>query len=280
MLDNMLFYFIFFSQIILISYYFPRKMLSRINYIFETYPPSKYPKLYPEPFEYYKKAQSKYKLLNLIILVTGLLLLAVLIGFSPNGELDQNIATLYFLFQFSPMILIEFRSLKYYKLMRKTDSRTIRKAELQPRRIFDFVSPKIIGLAGLVYFGFIMFILYIDQFNFPWFGGHMNTIGITAMYLISAGIIAWNLYGKKQDPYRTHEDRNRKIEVVIKQVIFISIASTIFVTIQITLGSLDLRNLEGIVSSLYFQLIGIIGLWALRTDNINFEVYKEDVLAT
>ena len=31
-----------------------------MRYVFETYPPSTYPKLYPKPVEYYKKAQRNY----------------------------------------------------------------------------------------------------------------------------------------------------------------------------------------------------------------------------
>ena len=58
--EHMLFHVVFLGQVLLISFYFPRKMLSRMRYVFETYPPSTYPKLYPKPVEYYKKAQRNY----------------------------------------------------------------------------------------------------------------------------------------------------------------------------------------------------------------------------
>ena len=38
--DNILFYAVFLSQILLLSFYFPRKMLKRISYVLATYPPS------------------------------------------------------------------------------------------------------------------------------------------------------------------------------------------------------------------------------------------------
>ncbi len=95
----------------------------------------------------------------------------------------------YFMVQFFPMILIEIWSFKYYKLMRKADSRTTRKAELNPRRLFDFISPTMIGMAMLVYFAFIVLILYIRQFEFPWFGGYWNIVGVTVGNLFFAGII-------------------------------------------------------------------------------------------
>jgi len=165
---------------------------------------------------------------------------------------------------------------KYYKLMRNTDSRTTRKAELQPRRLFDFISPKMIGLAVLVYLAFAVFILYIRQFDYPWFGGYENIVGVTATNLFFAGIIIWNMYGKRLDPYQAYEDRKRQIELLVKQMVFISIAATTYIAIDVVLAILDLRNLQPTVMSLYFQLIAVISLRALRLDTINFEVYKED----
>ena len=77
-------------------------MLSRIQHVFETYPPSKYPKLYPKPIEYYEKARRNYKNTNLFILLAGLLLLGVLLGYSRSGKWDHVIATWYYLAQVFP----------------------------------------------------------------------------------------------------------------------------------------------------------------------------------
>ena len=275
--DNILFYAVFLSQILLISFYFPRKMLKRISYVFATYPPSQYPRLYPEPIEYYEKAQRNYRNLNVAVLLVGLLLLAVFLGDSRSGEWDMgNFVFPYFMIQFFPVMLLEIRSFKYYRLMRKADSRTTRKAELQPRRLFDFISPAMIGLALLVYFAFIALILYIRQFDFPWFGGYWNIVGVTAANVFFAAIVAWNMYGKKRDPYQAYEDRKRQIELVVQQMVFMSIAATTFMAIEVVLASLDLRDLQPTVMSLYFQLIAVNCLRALRIDNINFAVYKGD----
>lgn len=275
--NDILFYFVFLSQIILLSFYFPKKMLSRIKYVFETYPPSEFPKLYPESIEYYDKARRNYKNMNLFILLAGLLLMAVLLGYSRSGEWDKAIVNTYYMVQLFPMMLVEIGSFKYYKLMRKTDSRTTRKAELSPRRLFDFISPTMVGLAMFVYFAFISLILYIRQFEFPWFGGYWNIVAITAVNLFLAGIIIWNLYGKKRDPYQAHEDRIRQIELIVKQMIFISIAMTVYIAIVVVLASLDLRHIQPTVMSLYLQLIAVICFRTLRIDTINFEGYKEDL---
>jgi len=58
--DNILFYFVFLGQIILISFYFARKILSRMRYVVKTYPQSKYPKLYPVSLDIVEKFHPNY----------------------------------------------------------------------------------------------------------------------------------------------------------------------------------------------------------------------------
>lgn len=280
MQTNTLFFFVFLSQILVISFYLPKTVLNRVRYVFATYPPAKYPNLYPEPLEKYERAWRNYWNVNLFILLAGLLLMLGLLGYSRSGEWGETIVTTYFMAQVFPMILIEIGAFKYYKLMRKTDSRTTRKADLHPRRLFDFISPPMIGLAIFIYFAFIGFILYLRQFEFPWFGGYWNIVIVTAGNIFFAGIIIWHLYGKKIDPYQAYEDRIRQMALIVEKVVFISIAMTLYVVIIVLLASLDLRNLQPTVLSLYFQLVAVIGFRTIRIDTINFEVYKEDVLVT
>ena len=131
-----------------------------------------------------------------------------------------------------------------------------------------------------MYLAFIVFILYVRQFEFPWFGGYGNIVAMTAMNLFFAGIVFWNMYGKKLDPYLAYEDRKRQIELTVKSLVFISIAATLKIAISIVLGALELRHLKPIVTSLYFQLIVFICigtvLRAFRVEDMNFEVYKKD----
>lgn len=276
--DNILLYVVFLSQILLISYYFPKKMLSRIKLVFETYPPSQYPNLYPEPFEKYEKGLRNYRYLNLFILLVGLSLLVVIIGYPGCSEWDlTHFVFPYFMVQFFPIILIEIKSFKYYQLMRLNDTRTSRKAELHPRRLFDFVSPKLIGMAVLVYIAFIFFILYVRQFDYQWFGGYGNIVGVTAMNLYFAGVIIWNMYGKKLNPYQDYEDRKWQIKHTVKQMVFVSIAATLYIIHAIVLAILDILSLQPVTMSLYFQLIAAVSLQTLRIGSINFEVYKKRI---
>ena len=76
---NMLFYIVFLSQIFLISYYFPAKLLVRMRSVLETYPPSEYPKLYVKPIEYYKIGQGAFKLVNRFIFLLGFVILLLIV---------------------------------------------------------------------------------------------------------------------------------------------------------------------------------------------------------
>ncbi len=267
---DILFYIVFLSQILLVSLYLPGKISKRIRYVFESYPPSEFPKLYPEPFEYYEKSLRNFRYMNIGILLVGLVLLAVMLGYSGRWD----VVFPYFMIQLVPLILVEVASLKYFKLMRNAS--TTRKAELHPRRLSDVISPTMISMVMSVYAGLIVFVVYIEQFEFPWFGGYWNVVGMTAMNLFFAGIIFWNLYGQKQDPYQAYEDRIRQTKLTAKQLVFVSIAATLFIVINVTLHAIELRHLEPFAMSLYLQVIAMVSIRGLRIDTINFEVYKSD----
>ena len=282
-LGHVLFYFVFLSQVLLISFYFPRKVLGRVRHVIETYPPSAYPRLYPVSLDVAKKAQRNYRNMNLFVLLAGVAL--VLVGLvSPSEEMlnwdSDSVLMMYFLLQYSPMIIAATAGFTYFNLMRKADTRTTRKAELRPRSLFDFVSPAVFGLAIFVYVAFVLFILYVRQFEFPWFGGYWNIAGVTAVNLVFAGIIVRTLYGKKKDPYQAYEDRARQIGASIRVLVWTSILATAFIALSIGLAAFDLRHLQPISISLYFQVLAVIGFRAFRIDDVNFEVYREDPLAT
>ena len=251
-----------------------------MKHVFETYPPSTYPKLYPRPIEYYEKAGRNYRIMNWFILLAGLLILAVLLGYSRSGKWDHAIAMSYFLVQFLPVMLLDLSSLKESRLMRSENARTTRRAELHPRRLFDFISPTMIGMAVITYIAFVLLVLYIGQFGFPWFGGYWNIVFVTIANLCFAGIIFRCMYGKKPNPHQAPEDRIKYIETIVKIVVFVSIAGTVFIALNVVLAALDLSNFQPVAQSLYFQLLAVIWLRAYRVDYANFEVYRENPLAT
>jgi len=251
-----------------------------MKYVFETYPPSAYAKLYPKPIEFYERGRRNYRNINLFILIAGFVILALLVANPHDVDVHNAIAMGYFFAQMFPVLLLDLGSLKEFKLMRNANTRTTRRAELQPRRFFDFMSPVIFGIASITYIAFVLLVVYINQFGFPWFGGYLNVVIVTAMNIFFLGIMLWHMYGKKLNPHQAYEDRVRQIKNVAKILTLTSIAATLFGALSISLSAFEVRHLLPIFMSMYFQLLAVIGLQAYRIDHTSFEVYKEDSLVT
>ena len=275
------FYLIFSSQILLISYYFPRKMLNRMRYVIDKYPPSTHPKLYPVSIDTVEKGLSTYRMMNRFILLAGVAL--VLNGvYSPSDEMlnwdSQSVLLFYFMLQYSPLLVLGRFGVKYLSLMRKANSRTTRSAELHPRRLFDFVSHRLVYVAISTYIVCILIILYVSQDSFPGFVGYWNILWVTALNLFFVVTVAWIIYGKKRDPHQAREDRLREMELAVKILVRSSILATVFMSIAFILPALELRNLTDIATMLFFQLCAVVGFPSVRIDDTNFDVYKKDPL--
>lgn len=280
--NDILFYIVFLCQVVLISYYIPGKILERMKLVVEKYPPSSYPKLYPVSIEKIERGQRNFRNMNAVIFITGILLVVagIFTDYEVAGDWDNVLLNLFFFLQFSPMLVSEVLAFKYYKLMRNANSDTTRKAELRPRRLFDFVSPRLLGTGIFVYIAFILFAFsaYPNQFYLGSKATNMIAV-LTCGNLFFAAIILWNIYGKKLDPYQANKDRNRQISLTVKSLIFISIAATVFLMISIIVDVFYLDHLIPTFLSMYYILLAIISfrtlIPALQIDDTDFEVYKE-----
>ena len=284
MLANILFYIIFLSQIILVSYYYPKQILQRLKYLLKTYTPAEYPKLYPKPREKYEKMIRNYHIGNQFILIIGIVILFSigLFDTSINWKNIETICLTYFFIQVIPIFLIELVGFSYFKLMRKVNSQSLRKAELKPRRLSDYVSPIYLTLAILSNLLCIAFFYGLHGFQF-----HISndTIVIVVSLILSntlyAATIYWNLYGKKMDPHRATKDRINQVETTIKSLVFMSIGASLFIMLTEGIDQYNLDFLAPVMMSLYLQFVVFIGLGYMlrkyKIKNIDFEVYKEDV---
>ena len=280
--DNILFYFVFISQIFFISFYYPREILNRSNFVINKYPPNEYPRLYIKSLDIYKRKQRSFKIVNQLIMVIGILLLFAfgIWDYLSEGYIDQIFILIYFMVQVLPLMILEYSGFAYFKLMRKADLRTTRRAELNPRRLFNFISPAILGFAVFLIIACIFIFYLIHQFQFhPSNDTFVISITLILSNLLYAGIIYWNIYGKKINPYQATKDRINQIEVTVKSLVFMSIAASLFLIINGIVENYDLEYLESALMSIYLQLIIFIGLGTilrnLRVENIDFEVYKE-----
>lgn len=283
-----LFYIVFLSQIFLLSIYYPGKIRRRVTYILEQFPASEYPKLYPSHYDQQNVESGNNKLrifiwINYAIALVGLAILAMMIksGYRPAPEGgDEIFVMFYFFLQSAPLFYAELKEYKYHKALRENYTAKTRTAELKPRRLFDFVSP--IGLGAAVVLFITMMVLYISSRDFsaqPNVEIYATIIGMTVMQIMFAAIVSSHLYGKKINPYMSHEDQLTQIGVVANIMLFASIGASVFMTVTHLVDTYSLEVIDPVLSSIYFQFCVVFGIGfafrTLRIEKLNLDGFKE-----
>jgi hypothetical protein len=285
--SNNLFYIAFLGQIFLLSYYFPNKVLARMQHVLASYPPETYPKLYPRPVEHYKLAHLAFKYASRFILLLGFLILFTVMfwvdhsTFADDGFISEAWPAAYGMIQFLPLMAVEFSELSHFKQMRNANSASRRTAELRRRGLTDFVSPGLLSMAILVFAGAILFDLYVHDFAVTW--GHdtvQRALVLSATNGLLAIVGAWNLYGRKLDPHQSAENRIQRISVNVKSLLFVSMALSVFIAVTAADDMYKLDFLDAAIMSIYFQAIAFFSLGytlrSIKLDAIDFDVYKND----
>jgi hypothetical protein len=184
--------------------------------------------------------------------------------------------------QLVPVMILSVWGLIYFQRMRAAARGRIRKAQLKARRLFDFVSRPLLGAATAAYVGAIASVLYLDKppgwipsALFPW---EAAIISLTIYTALLAGTIAWTIYGKKQDPHQTHEERARQTQRVAQSILIVSILSSAMTAGGNALHVFELWHYGAIMRSLFLQAIAIltVRVWLVRADPGSFDVYKAD----
>jgi len=284
---NILFYGLFLSQIILISYYYPKQIIKRIEAVLKNFPPEDYPKLYPESVDKVNAAKSRYKILNQIIIIIGLGLMGLhafmSADYDGNQKFAEGLPLMFGMVQFIPFMLIEVSGCRQFRLMRKANKSTSRTADLTPRHLFNYVSPLSVVSAIMFLFGFILFDLYINDFivssDFI-----IKVLTLCLVHALFIGLTIWHLTGKRLDPHQATKDRSNQTEFSLQSMVTVSIFLSIFLMANSAVDVYQLYTLEILINTIYFQVIAFLGiggmLRTMRVDNINFDVYKADKSVT
>jgi hypothetical protein len=138
-----------------------------------------------------------------------------------------------------------------------------RKAVLQRRGLFDFVSPLIVFLAALGYVLFAAFVIYMQQHPSPGFPGFIYLGGITLVYALQAAVVYATLYGKKPYPFETYADRMRRIGLVVNSSVYMCIVCVVFVSLNGVLGLLDLHRWEPFAVSVFLVITALLSLMGM-----------------
>ncbi len=285
--SNSIFYIVFLGQILLISYFIPKKLIGRMRYVMETYPPADYPKLYSKPIEDYSKAQWGFALSHKIIMALGFVILFSIMflvdhsTFADDGYISEVFPMAYGLIQFLPLMYIEFSEYNQLKKMRSLNANPKRRANLRHRSLFDVVSPTLLSATLFLAVASVFYDFYTHDFSLNWdhdAAYRSLTLIITNLVLVAFG--AWHLYGKKLNPHQSSDDRLLLAAANLKSLLYVSMAMSIYFMSLAADDFYDLDFLDAILMSAYFQIIVVLSIGSImrtiRPEDIDFSVYKAD----
>ncbi|WP_199611448.1 hypothetical protein [Flocculibacter collagenilyticus] len=275
---EVLFYILFFAQIVIISHYYPRKFLAITRDIIRTHPPEEYPKLYPLPLSVLERKMRFYSDLNLTALLIGLGILIHGITAS-NGQLlnwdNGTVITGYIFIQVIPILYASYAGCEYSKIMKLSNKSNKRYADLTPRKLSHYVSPYYLYAAGICYLLFIALVVYFMYHPFDGFAGLGNIAGVTFLNLFFATLILRQLYGKNSVPLMSSQDKFLQLQNSIKIAVFVSIAMTVHISLSIIFSAVNQPQLQDSMHSLYMLVIFIFACKHIKIDLLDFDVYKE-----
>jgi MFS family permease len=291
--ETIFFCFVFLGQVLLISWLFPRQIISKSRYARQNFPPSLYPKAYTHPPEDFERWRRNIARVNLVIVVAGLLIIGLILGalvgvwdggiFAPSRRHAWPVLIVapFFIVQLGAGVsYIAFSSRKFRQALAKAPPPRVRVAELHRRQLLDFVSPTMLIVVALMNAAFITLVLYYYRhFDLPWFKA-VSSIATVALALsvfsVSVSIAA---RAPKPDPYQAHKDRLNVIRLVVQQALTASVALPALLAALLTLKLFGPRPIEPAYVSLYMQGCAVALLWPAyryRVDKVNFDVYKQD----
>ncbi|UTW56066.1 hypothetical protein [Kordiimonas sp. SCSIO 12610] len=285
-----IFYLVCASQVFLISIYFPGKIVERIRYVLERFPPDEYPKLYPSPLDQISMAERSRGLtlfiqINRAIAIVGavILLAALASGYQLDLKGGHEILVFaYFMLQVIPGVYLSVREYQQYRLMHKAFANTkVRAAGLKRRTLFDFVSPQMVGLAVLGYVGWLIFFVSGEGPVNEWREEvYITLLLITGVNLAYVMIARATVSGMKLDPYQSYSDQLRRTEVMIKSLVFSSVLMSGFLIFTIAADRYAFEIFDPIMTSLLFQASVIFSVGTIfrfdPLEEINFDVYRND----
>ncbi|WP_206484101.1 hypothetical protein [Thalassotalea sp. G2M2-11] len=271
------------SQIWFLSYFYPTQVVRRIDYVLSHCPEKEYPKLYPISVERIKTIKICYQYANYLFIILGLMMISYFTLIVPdyNDHLNilDDLPLLFGLAQMLPLFLLEILSCKHLKLMREQHHQNNRKAELQPRRLFNYVSPVSVAVAVFTYIVFIGFELYLSGLTLTT-DVAIKIATVTGVNILFIILVMANLYGKKRDPYQTNAQRHKQTQFVIHSMVFVSIFMTLYIIAHSWVNAYQFNLAEIIINSLYFQVIALFSIGTLlgrfKIEDINFDVYRAE----
>lgn len=208
---------------------------------------------------------TQYRALNAGIAMLGLLLLVWLFSYTRRADWNdgpvQILVVVYFLAaQMLPLGLLVWLGVRLNKNRQRPLPEAKRKALLQRRGLFDFISPFAVACAVVSYllFAAFAFVIYLQQRPFPGFASLITLGVVTLVYALNAFVVYMILYGRDSSPLKTHTGRLHAISVTVKSSVYTCIAVVAYLSLNFSLRLLDLPRWEPFALSVFLIICALL----------------------
>jgi hypothetical protein len=256
---------VFTVQILATSVLYPAWFIRYVRVQAARFPAERLARLYPgvDLDLARERFLSRYRIVNAGIAVFGLLLLGWLFSYMRRPGWDEDpvvvLHGVYSMMQFLPHCFVAWLGFRFNKVHKRSLLEGKRKATLQRRGLFDFISPFIVFLAVSSYFLFAVVVIYIQPEPFPGFA----LIGVlTLTYALQAFVVYRALYGKT-NPLETHARRVHTIGLTVKIGVYSCIVCVVFFAFIFTVDLLDMKRWVPLAQSVCLLITTLFCLMSL-----------------
>ena len=247
-------------QIVAMTVVYPARLIKYLRWSMTAYPQEQFPQLYPPGSAAAERRMvNTYVVLNTVVAVAGLALLGGSFTYMRRPDWDDDpvkaLVTAYFLLQMIPFAVLLVTAAEHFKKLRNSLQAEKRTATLERRGLFDFVSPFVVFLTLACYPLLIGLVIYVERDPSP-VDAFVPIGGITLMYAMYAFGVYATLYGKR-NPFQTHEDRMRAMEISVKGSVYACLGTVVFAALSFTLTELDLDRWLPFAMSAFFVFCGV-----------------------
>jgi hypothetical protein len=265
MIESYAFLGMFLAQILALSVLHPALLIRFGRVKAADYPPERFPQVGFLGSLSAKRFATLWRAVNTGVAVVGALVLVWLFRYLREPVRDDKVVVLvnfaYFVMQLAPLILLFVLGLRYIKAVRSLSSEPRRKAVLQRRGLFDFISPVVVLVAVLTFLLFVAFMIYVSHFHAGPFHGLPGyaMLGFFIVLEVAGSFrLHRQLYGKKTLPGETHEQRTHAMGLAVKTHVYSSIATNVFLPVFFTFALLDLGRWMPFTQSVFFVTMSLL----------------------
>ena len=271
MIEAYAFLAMFSVQLAMMSVVFPAWLVRRLRRFAPGMATERYAQLHPGR-DYHRdmeRVSSRFRASCWIIGAAGIALLGWFVSYTQRPDWDDGpveaLLAAYFFLQTVPLLVVAWLQVQLKKkLLAQTSPEPKRKASLQRRGLFDFVSPYTLALAGACYVLGAAYVVYIAQDPFEGFAGIGVNIGMSTLMYAAQGFIVYHLlYGKKINGIETDAAGVHAVGLAVRLCVWVCIGASIHQAVNFTLVLQDLQRWEPFAECAFLVLCAMLCVYAV-----------------